>query len=101
MWISFLRISGRGSLALAAVLLALSLVGCSDQVRLHPVQGVVVWSDGQPARELAGGAVSLRMEGDAERKTRPNGGIQPDGTFTLSAHPASGKVLPKASIAPS
>jgi hypothetical protein len=72
-----------GGLAFAAVLLTMPLAGCSDGVPLHPVQGVVVWSDGEPVRELVGGGVSLQLIGQAERTTTPYGEIQADGTFSL------------------
>ena len=92
---SFLLLAGHGglALALAAVFIVLSLAGCRDEVRLYPVQGVVVWGDGQPARELAGGAVSLQVAGEAERKTSAQGEIGPDGTFSLRA-PGLGEGLP-------
>jgi hypothetical protein len=75
---------GRTGLPLAAVLFALSLAGCrGHSVPLYPVQGMVVWSDGTPPRELVGGTVSLRPAENVEVKASPNGQIQSDGSFTL------------------
>ena len=93
MRIFFLLLAGQGGLAAAAVLIALPLAGCRDDVRLYPVQGVVVWSDGQPVRELVGGAVSLKVVGEAELKTSPHGEIGPDGTFSLRS-PGFGEGAP-------
>jgi len=72
-------------LAVAGVLLFL-ITGCGDRSRqLYPVTGVVVWTDGQPATELADGVVSIRVEapGTADGRTTAQGQIQADGTWTL------------------
>ncbi len=83
----------RVRLALTATILALPFGGCGNH-ELHPVQGVVVWSDGQPARELAHGTVSLQTVENADRKTSPHGEIQSDGTFILRS-PGLGEGAPE------
>lgn len=81
----------RVRLALTAMILALPFSGCGNQgVDLYPVQGVVVWSDGRPARELAEGVVSLQMTEHAGRSASPYGTIQSDGSFVFRS-PGLGK----------
>jgi hypothetical protein len=65
-------------------LAGLTAAGCSsDPHRPHPVRGVVVYEDGQPAKELAGGSVSF-----SPLSTEPLGSsigkIEEDGSFRLS-----------------
>jgi hypothetical protein len=62
-----------------AVMAALFLAGCSSQT--YPVEGIVVFPDGNPATELAGGSVSFNSE---ETKTSASGPIGEDGRFHLS-----------------
>ena len=70
------------------------MIGCRDQgVPIYPAHGVVVWSDGQPARELAGGIVSLCIAEKGAHRISPHGEIQPDGTFTLRS-PGRGEGAP-------
>jgi hypothetical protein len=62
----------------AAVSLLLVLAGCGG-TRLYPVEGVVQL-DGAPARDLAGGTVSLESVADGSNAA---GEIRPDGTFRV------------------
>src|SRR5437764_4552741 len=62
--------------ALAAVLL-LTRAGCGGK-RLYPVEGVVQYEDGSPAKDLAGGTVSLESVAD---RSNAAGEIRADGTF--------------------
>src|SRR5262245_7284340 len=64
--------------ALAAALV-LTLAGCGGK-RLYPVEGVVQFEDGSPARELNGGTISLESVAD---KSNAAGQIRKDGTFTI------------------
>src|SRR5262245_19411780 len=59
-------------------LLGLVLGGCGG-AGLYPVEGQVVWKDGQPAKEIAGAQITFEMEG----KSSSHGSLKPDGTFTL------------------
>ena len=87
-------ISGRCGLTLVAMLLTLPLGGCRDQsVPIYQAQGVVVWSDGQPAGELVGGIVSLCIAEEGKHRISPHGEIQSDGTFTLRT-PGRGEGAP-------
>jgi hypothetical protein len=61
---------------------ALFLAGCgSDGV--YPVEGQVQWKDGSPANEIAG---SLIFFENAEKRTRSQGQIKPDGSFQLTTN---------------
>ncbi len=62
-----------------AVGLVLALAGCAGK-RLYPVEGVVQFEDGSPARELAGGTVSLESVAD---QANAAGEIRADGTFRI------------------
>ncbi len=53
-------------------------------MKTYPVAGKVVWSDGQPAAELAGGSVEFAAVEEQALKVSPRGGIGPDGTFHLT-----------------
>jgi len=66
-----------GRALLAGMLLASA--GCGGK-RLYPVEGVVQYEDGTPARELAGGTVSLEAVAD---KSNAAGEISKDGTFRI------------------
>src|SRR5262245_62694231 len=72
----------RGIVALAALILLLGF-GCGGR-KTYPVEGRVVWSDGTPAKELAGGMVSFDLITDEPKdKVNPHGDIQEDGSFRL------------------
>jgi hypothetical protein len=64
--------------ALAGLLLAPA--GCAGGKRLYPVEGVVQYDDGSPARDLAGGTVSLESVAD---KSNASGEVRADGTFRV------------------
>ena len=67
---------------LAVVLLSLLLAGgCGPG--MHPVEGKVVWQDGSPATELAGGNVIFDQP---EKRISARGFIETDGTFRLSTN---------------
>ncbi len=57
-----------------------SLAGCGFGKTTYPVEGVVVFEDGAPAKELAGGLVSFESSAD---QSNSSGEIQPDGAFKL------------------
>src|SRR5262245_20911017 len=66
------------------VLVLLAAAGCSsDPNRPYPVRGVVVFEDGQSAKELAGGSVTFIPTSEPGRAIS-SGTIQEDGTFILS-----------------
>lgn len=68
----------------APVLALLALAGCSGGPdRPYPVRGVVVYEDGQPAKELAGGSVTFTPASDTGQMIS-SGSIEDDGTFVLS-----------------
>ena len=62
----------------------LGTAGCStDPDRTYPVRGVVVYEDGQPAKELAGGSVTFNPA--EEGRAISSGSIEEDGTFVLNS----------------
>jgi hypothetical protein len=69
----------KGTWAATGLLCAL-LSGCGSG--LHPVEGKVVWKDGTPAKELAGGQVVFDLP---EKKLSARGVIREDGTFRLTS----------------
>jgi hypothetical protein len=64
---------------LAVLALVAGLPGCGR--RLHPVQGQLVWTDGQPATELAGCMVYFES---TEHRTVSRSSVQADGKFQLT-----------------
>jgi hypothetical protein len=64
---------------LTVLAIVLVVAGCG--ARSYPVHGQVVWSDGTPAKELAGGFVTFDSE-EADLSAR--GEISTDGSFVLS-----------------
>src|SRR5262245_32265732 len=74
-----MNLVSRPWLCLAAVGLIVGLAGCGG-TRLHPVEGVVQYDDGRPARDLAGGTVSLESVAD---QSNAAGEIRADGTFRV------------------
>jgi len=78
----------------ALVLAVLATAGCSsDPNRPYPVRGVVVFEDGQPAKELAGGSVTFIPTSEQERGTS-SGSIKEDGTFSLSCKKEGDGAIP-------
>ncbi len=84
---------------LRRILLLVGLVlicsGCGRTT--YPVNGTVVWQDGSPAKELAGGSVEFES---GEKNLSASGEIRSDGSFTLTtfkkgdgAPPGTYKVL--------
>lgn len=63
------------------ILLAALLAGCGSGV--YPVDGVVVWKDGSPAKELEGALVIFDLP---EKQVNANGSVQADGTFRLTTN---------------
>ncbi len=72
------RSAARATAILATAILLGSALGCGE--RTYPVTGVVKFRDGQPARELADGAVVF-ITPDLKQSSR--GDIRADGTFKL------------------
>jgi hypothetical protein len=70
----------------APALLLAGAVGCGP--RTYPATGRVVWEDGSPATEMAGGMVELRPVAGGIEGAR--GDIAPDGGFRLVTPPYSG-----------
>src|SRR2546421_7771910 len=70
----------RPRVAVCAALL-LAAAGCGGP-RFYPVEGSVVYEDGSPAVELAGGEVSLESVTD---KKNAAGEIRKDGSFRIRA----------------
>ena len=64
--------------ALAAVA-ALVSAGCGSG--FYPIRGQVVWADGSPAGQLAGGLVVFSSQ---TTNISASGAIKPDGTFRLN-----------------
>lgn len=65
------------SAAMAALLL-LCLAGCGQKT--HPIEGLVVFEDGTPAKELKGYNIMFQS---VEGKMGADGRIKDDGTFTV------------------
>ncbi len=57
----------------------LTVMGCNSQ-KTYPVEGIVQFRDGKPAKELAGGFVNFEA---VDGKLSAQGEIQADGTFRL------------------
>jgi hypothetical protein len=64
----------------AALVLVAALGGCGPGPGPFPVEGVVVWEDGTPAKDLHLSSVVFDMP---EKQTSARGIVQPDGTFSL------------------
>lgn len=77
------RFVGRCGAVLALALILLAGAGCGGP-RTYPVEGQVVWLDGTPAKELAGGMVQFDLitENENERVS-PRGSIAEDGRYRL------------------
>jgi hypothetical protein len=64
---------------LVSTFLLLCLAGCGGG--LYPVEGIVQFDDGRPAKELAGGMVSLQ---GLDQDISSQGEIRGDGSFAIS-----------------
>jgi hypothetical protein len=64
----------------ALAVLVAALAGCGG-VRTTTVEGKLVWADGTPAKELAGGVVAFQT---ADATTRSQGFVGADGAFKLA-----------------
>src|SRR5262245_20495486 len=66
----------------AATLMA---AGCGGR-KTYPVQGKVLWSDGKPATELAGGMVQFDLvTWEPKEKVSPHATILEDGSYRLTS----------------
>jgi hypothetical protein len=84
--------SWRRLLVFAGALLLSLLGGCNSSGR-YPVRGTVVYEDGQPAKELAGGTVIFNSD---ELKTSASAEIDAQGAFRVSAVRPGDGLLPGA-----
>lgn len=72
------------SLRVVAVLAVVATAGCSgDPDPCYPVRGVLVYEDGQPAKELVGGSVTFTPLEQGRKISSAT--IEEDGTFVLSS----------------
>lgn len=71
-------------------LLIFLLLGCGGP-RHYPVEGTVLWTDGKPAVELAGGAVVFEA---ADGKLSATGPIGPDARYRLGTEKLTDGVPP-------
>jgi hypothetical protein len=81
-----------GQLVARAAVLALAVIavaGCGT--RMYPVEGKVLWQDGSPATELAGGVVVFESK-DSPLSAR--GELQADGSFRLTTRTPGDGALP-------
>lgn len=76
-----------GAVTLLAGLLT---AGCGGP-KTYPVEGKVVYTDGSPAKELAGGLVEFDA---AEAGVSARGDIEADGTFRMSTYQPNDGCLP-------
>jgi len=85
-----------GRLLLVGSVLLVPVLGCrgrgSDE--LQPVRGTVIWADGQPAADLAGGVVALQNIDEGSPQKSIHGEIQGDGSFVLRTAGLGEGVLP-------
>jgi hypothetical protein len=66
---------------LAVLALLTGLSGCGP--RLYPVEGQLVWQDGQPAKELEGSMVYFES---TEHRTVSRSSVRADGRFQLTTN---------------
>lgn len=64
-----------------SLFLALHLLGGCNTSGVHPVDGLVTWSDGSPAKELAGSLIFFEQP---EKQVSARGQIAADGSFKLT-----------------
>ena len=77
----------RCGLALGVAWSAVLAAGCGGS-GIYPVEGIVVWQDGSPARELEGASLTFELP---EKQTNSVGVVKNDGTFELmTAAPGDG-----------
>jgi hypothetical protein len=77
---------------LVALLTTLALTGAAGcGAKKYPVEGKVVWTDGSPAKELAGGMVVFEST-EAPRSAR--GEVKEDGSFRLTTESPDDGLLP-------
>ncbi|MDY0170618.1 MAG: hypothetical protein RBS80_29020 [Thermoguttaceae bacterium] len=81
-----------------------ALTGCGGSHPVYPVHGQIVYEDGSPATELAGGTVTFESVDHqataAQTGVASWGVVQSDGTFTLGTFkPADGAVPGKHRVA--
>jgi hypothetical protein len=74
---------------LVALAACAGLPACGS--RLHPVDGQLVWADGRPAVELAGGWVYFES---AAHRTISRAQVRSDGRFTLTTNRPGGDDVP-------
>lgn len=67
------------SIAILLVVIAIACCGCGG--RMQPVQGVITYSDGAPAKDLAGGTIEFDS---LEESLSARGAIEADGSFQLT-----------------
>ena len=92
--------SCRPILLTATAVAVLVAAGCADGNKPYPVKGTVLWENGRPAKELAGGTVLFQSD---ELKKSADGEIQADGTYRLSSKAMNDGALPgkyRVSVAP-
>src|SRR5262245_53344935 len=90
-WAAGIRLSG----AVVVAVCLMGLEGCSGP-GLYPVRGKILWEDGTPARELAGGLVICESATGAGAR----GDIEKDGSFQLGTHkPGDGALVGKHRVA--
>jgi hypothetical protein len=85
--------SGRcGGISLGILAVGLGMVcGCGGGSQGYPVEGKVVWSNGSPAKELAGGTVQFEGTGDVKTRNSATGEIDDNGNFKMSSDVPPGK----------
>jgi hypothetical protein len=67
------------------------LAGCGGEPAKVPAEGKVVWADGSPAKELAGGVVQFEPP---KNGVGARGVIGPDGSFKIGTNKEADGVVP-------
>ena len=73
-----------------ALVVTTMLAGCGGSGP-YPVEGVVVWEDGTPAKELVNAIVIFDLPA---KQTKAQGNVQADGTFRLTTTKPNDGALP-------
>ena len=92
---------GRAFAGVVAALVAAVSSGCGSSDRPYPVRGTVLYEDGRPATELAGGVVTFQPA--EEGRPGASGTIDAEGNYVLSAQRPRDGAYPgryKVSISP-